>query len=376
MAAPASPFPIGPRDFPDRAFQELLKRPENLSDFVQVAAPDLAPRLDCLHAELRDPRFYLRDWQRLVADVLFNVPIVGSDASVSFAVLLVEQQTSAEDVTVFRTSLHHHFAWAEDWKAWVEGHPRGAPLRLKPPIPIIMHTGATPWNAARELRELFDAPDDLLGFVPVWKPIIWEVSQYSPQELLSLSSPWMKTFAVVRAEKEPPDVFEGVYEAALGQLNPWAEIAHVRWHELVRFLASWALNRRKSEERVKLAEIAVKIQSNAQQREEVEGMFKTGAEALIEEGEIKGELKGELKANRQAVSEVLKWKFPNKFDESAAVRVQTADNPLTLSQWFQAALHAESWKDFRKQAGWPKGNGHGDGNENGDHGDGEGAHSH
>ena len=97
------------------------------------------------------------------ADLLFNVPIIGSPhLQTRLAVLLVEQQTASDDLAIFRTSLHHHFAWAEDWKVWEEKHARGAKLKLGPPIPIILYTGSTPWNAAREFRELFEGPDELL----------------------------------------------------------------------------------------------------------------------------------------------------------------------------------------------------------------------
>ena len=345
------PFLAAPRDFPDRAFQAVLKEPENLRELVQVAAPEQAPCLDCLNAKFRDPRFYMEDWRRLTADLLFDVPIIGasSESKARLAIVLVEQQTSSEDATVFRTSLHHNFAWAEDWKGWEERHERGEPLRLKPPIPIILYTGSTPWNAARELRELFDGPEAMLKQVESWKPWIWEVCRHTPQELLNMSGEWLKTLAVVRAEKEAYSRFAETMGETLERLEPLAKKAHVRWSGLVKFVMSWALNRRTREERAGLAELAVKRQRGVDERNEVQAMSQTIAESLIEEGEIK--------SKRADLQRLLKRKFPNKFDESAAARIQSTENTATLAEWMDALLDAESWKDFKKLAGWPKSNG-------------------
>ena len=123
----------------------------------------------------------------------------------------------------------------------------------------------------------------------------------------------------------------------------------MRWSGLVKFVMSWALNRRTREERAGLAELAVERQRGVDERNEVKAMSQTIAESLIEEGEIK--------SKRADLQRLLKRKFPNKFDESAAARIQSTENTATLAEWMDALLDAESWKDFKKLAGWPKSNG-------------------
>ena len=92
-------------------------------------------------------------------------------------------------------------------------------------------------------------------------------------------------------------------------------------------------------------------------------MSQTIAESLIEEGEIKGE----LKARRKILLRFLQHKFPHKLDESASARIQAATDLSTLENWLDAYAEAESWKDFKKLAGWPKSNGDDVENGNGSH---------
>ena len=126
----------------------------------------------------------------------------------------------------------------------------------------------------------------------------------------------------------------------------------MRWSGLVKFVMSWALNRRTREERAGLAELAVERQRGVDERNEVKAMSQTIAESLIEEGEIKGEIKGETKARRADLQRLLKRRFSNKFDEAAAARIQTTEDLAVLESWLDAFADAQSWSDFRELAGW------------------------
>ena len=172
-----------------------------------------------------------------------------------------------------------------------------------------------------------------------------------------MAGAWLKTLAVVRTEKEPYSLFAETFKETFERLSSLAENSHVRWSDLVKFIVSWALNRRAKEEREPLAEIAVKSQRNIDQRNEVQAMSQTIAESLIEEGELKGEMKGELKARRKMLLRFLQRKFPHKLDESASARIQAAMDLVTLENWLDASWEAESWSDFKKRAAWPKSDG-------------------
>ena len=68
-----------------------------------------------------------------------------------------------------------------------------------------------------------------------------------------------------------------------------------------------------------------------------------------------------LQTRRADLTRLLQYKFPKKFDEAAAARLEAVDSQDTLSLWFGHALQAESWKDFAKAAGWRGENGHANG---------------
>ena len=76
-----------------------------------------------------------------------------------------------------------------------------------------------------------------------------------------------------------------------------------------------------------------------------------GAEFM--KGVQQGETRGRLAARREDLTSLLSKKFAANMDESFVQRIEAAENPDILRQWFEEALSAKSWKQFIKAANWP-----------------------
>jgi hypothetical protein len=280
-------------DFPDRAVRRLLQEPDNLRDLLGEVVPALVGGFDCKRAELQPPVFSLDDWRHRESDLLYLIPYrSGPRRRKVLVCVLVEHQSAPDPRMPLRVLLYTTLFWERQWKAWEDRQPPRPPLRLTPVLPIVFHTGPRPWNAARSLAELINAPEGLRAFVPAYQPLFWDLAEQSPEALLASAAEWLQALAVMRAAGEDQEEFARVMGLAAQHLRGLAGTDPVRWHGLLWFILAWALHRRPREEHLTLIELARAAQMEGPQQGEVRAMGQTIAEALREEGKKEGKKEG------------------------------------------------------------------------------------
>jgi hypothetical protein len=243
--------------------------------------------------------------------------------------LLLEHQSQEDPCMPLRTLLYAVLYWDREWKAWEERRERGAPLRLSPVLPIVFHTGAAPWSAPRAFADHFDVPEPFRSHVLPWRPVFWDLPAQPLAALRQAHGEWLRTMAVVRAERESAADFHAVLEEAFRRLAPLSETDKVRWHDLLWFLLSWSVRRRPSRERPELVALAAGSHDNVAARREVEVMTQaveqTWEQEMLARGEARGELRGELRALRQALRGLLERRF-GPLSEALLQRIDQADD--------------------------------------------------
>ncbi len=65
--------------FSDRSLRLLFQRPENVQGLVEIAAPDLAPRINFSGLERLSTSFIPRDLREREADILYRAPFQTAD---------------------------------------------------------------------------------------------------------------------------------------------------------------------------------------------------------------------------------------------------------------------------------------------------------
>jgi hypothetical protein len=260
-------------DFPDRAMRESLRHPDNLRELVEAVAPDLASGFDFARAELLDREFPLDDWRRRESDLLFRVPYrrQGSDET-ALVCVLIEHQTAPDMRMPLRMLVYAVLYWERLWKEWEDRPPPRGPLRLSPVVPIVFHTGASPWGPGLHLADLIDAPAEFGEFIPRWRTLLWDLAERPPEALLAMAGSFLKALAVVRAERSDAATFREVFAAVAGQLEELHDRDRMRWYELLRLVLSWGLYRRPASEKDDLVGVARASQQSAGDRLEVETM--------------------------------------------------------------------------------------------------------
>jgi predicted transposase YdaD len=334
-------------DFPDRAIRKLLEDPHNLRDLLAAVVPDLVDRLDFEQRELVPNTFLLDDWRERESDLLFRLPFrAGGDNPAVLVCLLIEHQSEAHPWMPLRVLVYAALYWEREWKAWESERPRSEGFRLTPILPIVFHTGATPWRAPRVMADLIGSPEELRPFAPHWAPLFWDLAEQDPRALLASAGEWLAALAVVRAEGEKEaQEFRAVFAAVLQRLEGLSDTDPVRWHDLLWFVLSWGLRRRPGREREQLLEAARTSQADVSHRLEVERMSETvdmswndevfargearGEARGVALGEARGEARGRVNAYRESLRVGLEERF-GPLPEAVAERLEALDDPERL----------------------------------------------
>ena len=273
-------------DFPDRALRAALANPKNLRDFLVMALPDLAPKLDILQAKLIAPTFTLEDWREREADLLFAIPYAEADGPSVLVCLMVEHQSKPDRCLPMRMLIYASLYWDQEWKEYEKSHPLGEGMAFSPVVPVVFHTGPTLWNTTRTVGELIRGPAELQAFAPLWPIVYWDLAGRTPEELLGEEGPFAQLLAVVRTEREDYERFRDVFVEAMRRLESIADDDRMRWHELLHLLHSWVIQRRPDEDQDPLFGLAAESQRTQAHKREVEmeraTTKQTGAERMYE----------------------------------------------------------------------------------------------
>src|SRR5271166_3067954 len=140
----------------------------------------------------------LPDWRQIEPDLLFEVPYrTPGEATAMMVGVMAEHQSGPDATMPFRALQATVAYWEPQLLAWKNSHQRGEPLRLKPVLFIVLHTGPEPWETNRSLADLIGGPPVLLPHQPSWELHFFDLAEKSPEQLLSLPGEWLPALTLV-----------------------------------------------------------------------------------------------------------------------------------------------------------------------------------
>ncbi len=279
--------------------------------------------------------FVTEDWRRREADLLFEIPYRWADRQTEVLVwVLLEHQSDTDPVVPLRLLFESVMAWSHQWQQWAaRPTPRGS-LRLRPVLPIVLYTANLPWGSNETLRDLVDAPPELMELVPNWGPIFWNLSDHTTAELLG-AGPFMQLLAVMRAREAETEAFQGIYRQASANLAPLAAQQVVRWQQLIHGLLSYGLWQRPRVEHPSL--VTAVRETNRSKEPEVNAMAQTMAEYLLEQGEAR--------AMRRLLRRSLEDKF-GALPDAVLQRIEACSEAKKLEEAALKAPRLEKLEDL------------------------------
>ncbi len=321
-----------PHDFADRMMRETLSQPANLRELVGRVIPDLAPQLDFPKMKPVPRTFLLDDYRERESDLLFEIPFLEAPGRLPLLLcLLLEHQSSVDDVMPLRLLLYAVLYWERQWRQWASDHQRGQRLRLTPVVPILFYTGNQPWDGSRSLADLFEADRSIQAFVPQWPTWLCDLTQFDPAELVQRPEALWQALAVVRGEQAERDAFFALFQQALQRLEPVAGIDRPRWDQLQRLVLYWTYYRRSKADRLQALNLALSTQAGVLLRQEIDDMTKQLEMSYEQELILESKKKGREEATTEMVDqqrEILRGLIKERFTtipEAVLQRIVAAD---------------------------------------------------
>jgi hypothetical protein len=334
-----------PRDLTDRIIRQALCHPANLRSFLQQAVPGLADGFDCERLHLLERVFAMDDWRSREADLPFEIPYrLGPDEIRALVFVLIEHQSAEDPAMPLRLLYFVVLYWERQWRTWRTLAAPRLPLQLSPVLPLVLYTGAGPWQNNRTLHDMLGEPAEFHGFVPDWGPLFWELSEQNAEQLVDSGDGWQQMLAVMRASGEEAPDFLRLFGEVMRRLQPLANDDKVRWHELMHMVLSVAHHRRPRTERETLDRIAQEAQATLDRQKEVKIMSQTIAESIFEEGLTKGKMEG-LNIVRGILKQILEKRF-GPLPEKINGDLENCTEIERLNAAIDGALGLDKLEDF------------------------------
>lgn len=259
----------------DRALSYLLASPEHMAALIQLAAPDLALRIDADSLTQQETTLVPEELRKRVEDVLYEGVIDGDDDL--RLLVLVAHQSAADPLLAVRLLIAEALLYDADLRQQQEAHVSRPRQRVRHVIPLVLHTGRRPWTVpAIETR--FRDIKGLEGFIPRFDIIPLDLAAIEEEALLAEGNALACFLNLFRAQYDEADAFARSLTKSLQGLKKLAR-DRTDLASWLRFALRFASLRRGHEERDSMVEVVKTVIG-----EDDPNMIETIAEAWRLEG--------------------------------------------------------------------------------------------
>ena len=291
-------FPV--REFPDRGIKWLLESPENVRGLVQLIVPDLVDSLDFSRSTKLPDTFIPDNLRKQESDLLYLVPYREGETEQEVLIyVLIEHQSTPDPAMGFRVLFYMLQIWDRQRRQWEDGKVPESQWRFRPILPIVFYTGAQKWETWLDMTALMDVPKALERFVPRHDTLFMNLDTKSDADLTSGDHPLGWLLRVVQKERASKAEFIQALTSTVERLAELPAEERYQWAKLMYYIVLLILHRREEGEREELIEFVTEAVHEHTLQEEVKKMGQTGAEWLMEQGEIRGERRGEIRGEKR-----------------------------------------------------------------------------
>ena len=259
--------------------------------------PEIVDLLDLNRLELSPESFLDEDLKKLYSDVLYQIPVKGSDESIVVFVL-IELKTESDKWTVFQQTKYIVRIWDQELQK-ADKEKRLGEFKLPTVIPIIFHHGESKFTAPTELIEQVRVLQGLEQYTLNMKSFLFDVMQLDENDLpkdLELCTLIMVLQAVF--QKDVADRLLAIYHKLRPNLN---DPSYEKLWQDCLYYATISANKLTTK---RYMEIISEIQNTGGTT-----MSTTVWDQLIEEGRVEGEAKGEARGKTESIILILTKRF-------------------------------------------------------------------
>jgi len=311
-------------------FQETFRLKRLAQGFLRRVLPKKTlPHLDLDNLTVESRHFIDDMFKETIADVVYKVPVVGTDEYIHFFIL-VEHKSRQDYPTIFQLWGYCFRICYQVFYGTEKGVREKADYRLPPVIAIILHHGDSAFKGKTELLEYFYSLPGLEGHLPRFQAILFDLSTIADDDpmLDDPEVPELKVVLLVLKTIFRSDV-PLTLEDVLRKLKPYSDDPEIR--RIIR--ATW-----------------IYLNTNAEYlQQNIEALLGTFTEIIGEEEmttmiEV-WEAKGRVETARNLLLEILQEKF-SRIPKDTERTILAMNDLIALKSWAVQASMSQTLDEF------------------------------
>jgi predicted transposase YdaD len=329
------------RHFRENGLKLLLEHPTNARELLALTAPGLLGRLDFARMTVDPTSYVAADYRHLASDLVLRVPFRTLDGRRTLMpYILIEHQSEPDLLLRLRVADYVLQIYKRQARDWLARRPSLAGFRFAPVLPIVLYTGTTSWPHVPRMVELVRQGEEFAGMIPDLDPLHMNLPDVAPATL-EAAGPLGWVLELIQQRRARPEEFRALVVRVVQRLEEMPAQERQRWLELLSYIRVLVYHDRESSEQEDLREVIIGSVRTDERRRELENMFRSGADVLLEEGRQQGA----IRALQQTLLNVLRAKFGRV--TRATVRViRATQDPRQLDAWVTRTVTATSLDDM------------------------------
>ena len=319
----------------DRFARKTMSDPQIAGDLLRYYAdPVIAKYVDLDHLKPEPTQNFGKVFQELTKDISFASHLIDKKNKTE-VLIIAEHKSKPEPFVLLQLLVYLVLSWYKRWND--AGRPQSTKkFRLPLPILVVLYNGKEKWADELDLKSVISSvPPELEPFIPMVKVLFIRLNQFDKRHLRGKPETQAVVEAMIRAT-------EGTFVAGLESV-----IGHFKGSTLdgrIRMLIEDIVHYCDWTEEVTPDEVDRAIKNVIRGQEGIKmsqtirkGIWATGYESGVAEGEVKGKA--------EAVLAVLRARF-KKVPKVTESTIRQMNDSIALDSWAAYAATCQSMDEF------------------------------
>jgi hypothetical protein len=326
------------RQFPENGMKQVLSSPANLRDLLALAKATLVSRIDFRGMQIDPTTYVTAEYRHVSSDLVLTVTLLPSAKHKRkkrlTLTILIELQQQPDRLMLLRVLDYVVQIWKQQVREYGDRHGSLASVKLRPVLPVVLHTGSYSWERLGSLLDLMDLDDDaqeqLRDTTPVFKPLFVSLPDLAQTQLESEGGYLGQVLALLRARSAKPAEFAQRLGQTVTKLQELTGSERLRRLELLCYVEGLVYHARQGSEHPLLRQRIDAALRNDETRLEVEMVRRTLAD--IHRDEARDEER--LAERKRTLLEQLRLKFKSLPAETEQT-IEATQDAEQLAEWLR-----------------------------------------
>jgi hypothetical protein len=191
------------RQFPENGLKQVLGSAGNVRDLLTLAKAAVLPRIDLGGMQIDPTTYVTAEYRHVSSDLVLRAglrPSAGRGRRKPLTVtILIELQSQPDRLMPLRVLEYLVQVWKHQVKQHGQTHRSLASVKLRPVLPVVVHTGSYAWEKLGGLLDLMEDAEAFRPFTPAFEPLFVSLPNTPEAELEKDGGPFGQVLALLRA---------------------------------------------------------------------------------------------------------------------------------------------------------------------------------